>query len=409
MKDTAAEEAQGDAADRDRGGSRWPWLLGGLVLIALAAGGVFFLTRADDPPPADPPLPPLVETAVARPAGQVTIRQTAFVRPVSEVVVTAEVTARIVDVAPGFDRGRRVAAGTVLVELDATRLRAELGRAEAGVAEAEAAVTEARIEADRQRELEDRGVAAETVLQNALVGLASAEAGLAAARADAALARDRVGDATLRAPFDALVLEAQADVGALAAASAPLGTVIAWDAVELELGLLPQDLTLLPDLDALDGALVRVLSADGADGSGGPIAEGIVTAIGPRIAQATRTIPLVVRVPDPFAPGPDAPPGARPLRVGELVSLELPIDVEGDGALALPAGALKPGGAVWTIRDGALVRNAPDLLRREVAGGAERVILRAGTLRAGDRVLLSDLPEAAPGLAVRVPDSGARP
>ncbi|WGH79978.1 efflux RND transporter periplasmic adaptor subunit [Jannaschia ovalis] len=391
----------------DRGGSAWLWFLAGLVVLGLGGAGYWWLSRPAPAQETQPPPPPLIEAATVEDATRFAVRQTAFLRPKGEVPVAPEITARITEVAPEFDAGRRVAEGTVLIRLDPTRIKAERAAARARVAEARAAVTEARIEAERQRELEERGVVAEAVLQATLVALASAEAALETARADAALAADRLRDTEIRAPFEALVVAADADPGDLAPAGQPVGVLAPWDAAEAELGLVPNDLPLLPELDALRGALVRVLS-DGPAGIGveRPIAEGTVTAIGPQILDGTRTLPLIVTIPDPFAPGADAPPGARPLRLGELLTLEMPVEIEGAGAVALPARALKPGGIVWRIADGALEATRPELLRRETVAEGERVILRAGPLQPGDRVLLSELPEAAEGQAVRLPDGG---
>ncbi|MEM9794958.1 MAG: efflux RND transporter periplasmic adaptor subunit [Pseudomonadota bacterium] len=371
--------------------SRWPWLLGGIAVLAAGGAGFWLLSRTPEPEAQPAPPPPLIETAQARAIEEIALRQTAFLRPVAESPVLPETTARILAVSPEFDRGRRVAAGTVLVTLDPTQVDGDVARAEAALAEAEAAVTEARIEAERQETLEDRAVVAETVVQGALVALASAEARLDTARVQLRLARDAQADTEIVAPFDALITEVAADPGELVGPTTVLGQLVSAEAAELEVGILPRDLAIIPGGPAaLPGAKVRLRNP-----TGGPIlAEGVVASVETGLSEGTRLLPLVVRVPDPFA-------GARPLRLDALLLAELPIAIEGDGALALPSRALKPGGRVWAVRDDALVALTPELLLRQDDPDGARVILRAGDLRAGEIVMLTDLPAASEGQAVR--------
>ncbi|TFL18823.1 HlyD family efflux transporter periplasmic adaptor subunit [Jannaschia formosa] len=320
------------------GGRRWPWLLGGIAVLAAGGAGFWLLSRQSPGEPQPPPPPPLVETAPVEPAERIVLRQTAFVRPVAELPVLPETTAPIEAVSPAFDRGRRVAEGEVLVRLDPTELAAAVARAEAALGEAEAA-----------------------------------------------------------APFDAIVREVAADPGELANPQTELGRLVAVDAVELEVGLLPRDLALLPGgADALPGARVLLREAPGAP----VLAEGAVASVESGLAAGSALVPLVVRVVDPFE-------GARPLRLDELLLAELPVEIAGGGAVSVPARALKPEGVVWAVRDRRLVRTAPKLLIRQATPEGERAVLRAGALRPGARVLLTDLPAATEGQDVRLGEDGA--
>ncbi|MGR3466779.1 MAG: efflux RND transporter periplasmic adaptor subunit [Shimia sp.] len=384
-----------EAAQDDSGSRPWVWFLLGLIVLAAGSAGYWGLSQPADVEPAPPPPPPLIETARATAVEEIVLRQTAFVRPVAELPVLPELQARIASVNPAFDRGRFVDQGQVLVTLDSTDTDARIAQADARLAEAEAAVTEARIEADRQRELEERGVVAESVLQQALVGLASAEAALETAQAERRLAAEGQGDTRITAPFDAIVQSVAADPGELATPGTPLGRLVAADAAELEMGLLPGDLALLPDgAMALEGATVRVRQDIGTP----VLAEGVVTAVESGLSEGSRLLPLVVRIPEPFA-------GDRPLRLDELLLAELPVAIGGEGALAVPARALKPGGVIWAVRDGALVRLMPEVLRREDTADGERAILRAGALRAGDTIMLTDLAAPTEGQQVRTGDT----
>ena len=376
----------------------WVFLLAGVVVIALAGAGYWFLTSGEAQSAAEPPPPPLVTAAEVQRAERVAIVQTGFVRPLSEVEVTSEIAGRIQNVDPAFRRGRFVEEGQTLVTLETARLDAAVSRAEAGVRQAEAALAAAELERDRNQQLENEDFASEAQLQDAIVNVSAREADLASAEADLIDARNARDDATITAPFDALVVEATADPGDFAGTGAVLGRLVASAAVELELGLTPRDLALLGSPEIVVGGRVLVrgtgqAAVDAADDRP-VIAVGVVNAIGPEIAETTRTVPLLVRVPEPFSTDREG----RPLRIGELVELELPLDVTQRAALNLPPEALKGGNLVWEISDGALVRHEVETLVRTDG----EVVVASPDLSPGALVLVSDLAAAADGTEVRL-------
>lgn len=107
-----------------------------------------------------------------------------------------------VAVAPGV----AVAAGQVVLELDARAARAKLADARAAQREAELRRAEAQREWDRARELYDRTVLSERELQLAEIGFAAADAQHQAARAAAVAAEVDLDYTRLSAPFDAWIL-----------------------------------------------------------------------------------------------------------------------------------------------------------------------------------------------------------
>jgi RND family efflux transporter MFP subunit len=387
--DTRTDESSGE---RPR---RWPWLLAGLAILALGAAAFWYLTRPDATGEAATTQAPLVRVAQARPVEELTITQTGFVRPRAEVAVSPEISGRIAAVADRFTLGARVAEGALLLRLDDATFEADVAQGEAAVEQAKAALAEAEVNRERQAQLEEEGFAAEQRLQQALVRVARAEADLARAQAELTGARQRLEDTAVRAPFDALVTQEAAAVGQLVQPGTVIGRLIAADSVRVQMGLLPGDLDLL---GAADAALGREIRLFGTGPQGAALGTGTVIDIDPRIEEQTRTVALVVEVPDPF----DGP-GTRPLRIGELVELRLPVTPPGGTALVLPPEALKGGDTLWRVADGRLQRLAPTVLRR--AEG--RIAVTAEGLSAGDRVMLSDLPATAEGVKVRVAQ-GAR-
>jgi len=103
--------------------------------------------------------------------------------------------------------GERVKAGTVLLRLDDRVFRARFEQARAELAQAEEDRAEAQRELERSQELYDRTLLSEHDLQLARIARKKAEAAYHAARTRWAKARYDLEYASVRAPFDAVVLE----------------------------------------------------------------------------------------------------------------------------------------------------------------------------------------------------------
>ncbi len=102
--------------------------------------------------------------------------------------------------------GALVARGDELAALAVRHLRAAVQRYEAEVVSARLQREEAQRERQRNQELYDRASLADHTLQMAVIGDARAEAELRAAQARLAEARHQLALATVRAPFDAVVV-----------------------------------------------------------------------------------------------------------------------------------------------------------------------------------------------------------
>lgn len=377
-----------DGSNRNRvGKGGWIWLLASVLVVALGVG-VFVLLRfvgAQDPS-AETPAPPLVRAVEATAAATLDLTQTGFVVPRARVDVVAKVAGRIREISADFQVGRALAAGQMILSLEEERYQADVARASAAVQQAEAALAEAKVDRDRQEELQERDIAAEATLQQAVVAVAAAEADLAAARATLTEAQLALDDTVITAPFDAVVTEESAAVGQYVGAGTSVGTIVAADAAEVRFGLSPRDEALLGRPSrALGGPIILY-----ANGVRLPF-EAVVNDIDPQIEADTRTVSLIVRIPDPFT-------GERPLRIDQLVEMRLPVQLGERGAVDIPLEALKPDGVVWRVADGALQRVAVTVLKRL----EDRVVLAGRAIAPGDRVMVSDLLAPFDGQRVRV-------
>lgn len=129
--------------------------------------------------------------------------------------------------------GQRVAAGAVLVRLDAWLYRHQLEQATAQLAETRAQQKMAQKQNRRAERLRQSGQATEELLERRETELNGLSARLRQHQAALAAARDHLQKIDLRAPFAGVVAERFAQVGAWAAPGTPLLRLVDLDHLEL--------------------------------------------------------------------------------------------------------------------------------------------------------------------------------
>ncbi|MDT8436206.1 MAG: efflux RND transporter periplasmic adaptor subunit [Gemmatimonadota bacterium] len=398
------------------------------VLLVLAAGAIglmLLLVLRPRPEQARPEhRPPLVTTVPAEVrSGHLTVRGTGTVRASRRVALAPQVGGRVVWTSPALVSGGRFRAGDALLRIEAADYENAVAVAEADVAAARVDVLQweeerelAREEFERLRRREGIAAPADSGPGGRLVfrepQLAAARASLRRAEARLADARLALARTRLAAPFDGLVLDETVDIGQFVQAGAAVATIVGTDAVEIVVALTDEEAGLVAGLwDARAGA-------DGAgrpDGTGDRIPvrvratvagrpwtwEGHVDRVEGALNPETRTVDVVVRVPDPFTPGPD---GRPPLVLGSFAEA----DIRGafrERYVALPRPALRDGEAVWVVEDGGVLRIVPATLLQQVEG---RVFLEAD-VAAGAPVIVSGVAAVTDGMAVRPEPAGDRP
>ena len=431
------------------------YVLAGAMLLGSAGGAYFMISLRPAPARREPPsrIPFAITEPAAPGAGAIPVYGAGTVRPRAQVAVAAGISGRVVWVSPAFETGGRVHRGQLLFRLDDADHRHRVERARAVIAGQEVELLkveeEARLARDQyerfRRRREDEAPAADAG------PLALWEPQVAAARA--AVERDRVALAEaelglsrtqVHAPFAGVVRAESIDVGQFVAAGQTVGQVYAADAVEVVVPLADADAALIPglwDLRAGD-ADRRVAARVVADyGSADYVWEGYVDRVEAALDEATRTLDVIVRVPDPFlagvrvdggvgagsdtgagaggARGPallggegvgggsDGGAGAGgsrspPLLVGKFV------DVEIEGLTPGPyfkvrRPALRPGNEVWAVRDGALTIVPVRVLQR-----SDDDVYLIGALHAGQPVVVGGIEIATEGMGVRMTAGGDR-
>lgn len=143
--------------------------------------------------------------------------------PIQQATLSTKLLGSVTDVL--VKEGDRVAAGQLLVRIDARELLAKSAQAAASVAEAEAVHQDATAQANRIRALYADSAATRAQLDAAETGLARADAGRSVARAAASELGAVTSYSSVRAPFAGIVTKRFVDPGAFAAPGAPLVTI----------------------------------------------------------------------------------------------------------------------------------------------------------------------------------------
>lgn len=398
------------------------------VVVAILAGsaGVAWILVSGRPEPARQEVPSRIPFATTAPvvagAGSIPVYGAGTVRPRAEVDVAAEITGRVVWVDPTFQSGGRVDEGQLLFRIDDADYSNAVEQALASVAVQEVEVlrvTEearvARSQYERFRSLREEGASVAETSPLALwePQMEAAEAVLARNRAVLAEAELALSRTEVHAPFTGVVLEESLDVGQFVTAGQGVGRLYAADAVEVVVPLSDAGAALIPGLWELEAGSadrqvpVRVTAEYG---DAHYTWAGYVDRAETALDELTRTIDVIVRVPEPFAGGSSMSAAAGietgghtgpPLLVGKFVEVEID-GIAPDEYFRVRRAALRPGNEVWAVRND-LVHIVPvDVLQR-----SDDEVFLTGELDAGQAVVVGGIQVATEGMPVRLDPGGA--
>ena len=267
----------------------------------------------------------------------------------------------------GFAEGERVSTGHVLVQLDATKLAAE-------VAEAEANLHLSQSIHERAKQLYQNKLISQQDFEQATSTFAVNQAGLE-------LKRRQLKDASVTAPFSGIVGTRQVSPGQVVSRSTILTQLVDLDIVKVEVRIPEKYLRQL----RLGQPLEFKVAASGEEKF-----RGEVYFISPQIDEGTRTALVKARISN--ADG--------KLRGGMFASLDLTLQLR-ESAIVVPEPALMSNGDLFTLFIIDSSGNA-QLRRVEVgyrlAGKAEIV----KGLEAGEKVVVEGIQKLRPGGAVKL-------
>lgn len=411
-EDTPAPSQAGDAPEPGEGTPDRPGLLkrvgqGAIILGAGLLGfTVLFAMRAGPGEVAPPRLIPTVSTVPARVTqGAIKVRGGGTVRPSAEVTISPQVGGRVVWASPALVSGGRFLTDEALMRVDPADYENAVEAAEADVAQREVALLEAEESARLAVEEWERLATREALDPTPPNSLVTRQPQLDAARAALKSAAARLEDARLalertwvRAPFNGIVREETVDIGQFVAPGQAVGRLYATDEVEIVVPLSDNEAALIERLwsaragDAETRIPVEITSEYG----GSEYAwSGYVDRAEGALDEQTRTVDVVVRVPEPFSP-PEDDPRRPPLLIGSYAT----VDIEGtsfENYAVVPADAVRDGDVLWTVRDDTLLVMTPVQPVQEVDD--EAVVL--GAITDGTPVIVSMLLFVTEGMTVR--------
>src|SRR4051812_40121755 len=251
-------------------------------------------------------------------------------------------------------QGQKVSAGAPLVAFEQAPFVAAAQSAEAGLTAAEQNYA-------RARRLADAGIVPRKDAEQAATELAQA-------RATAAVARRAAQLATLRTPISGVVTKLAAPLGGSVDVTQPVVEVADLTALDIVFNVSPSDAARIPP-----GASVTLGAGESAKGE--PLGVGHIIDVGGAVDTTTRSVSVRAQ----------APPTARPLRIGETIFGQIATAVH-PRAIVVPVAALVPEGdafKVFVVSTGNIVRERKVTVGRRTEGSAEIV----SGLAAGERVV----------------------
>jgi len=384
---------------------KWPRqaVLPGAVLLVASLATITLVSvrpRVATRPPGK--VIPLVEVIEVEPHPErVVVRAQGTVTPRTESELVAEVSGRIVWVAPGLANGGFVEPDEVLARIDPGDYEVAQERAEAALERADSQHAVAASNLSRVEKMARGGVASPSALDDAK----NTERVARAAKRDAAAALEQarrdLERTRITSPFSGRVREKHVDVGQFVTRGAPVARVYAVDYAEVRLPLSDDDAAYLDlpiDYRGDDGAAEGPEARLHARFAGRTFTwTGRIVRTEGEIDPRTRMIHAVARVEDPYGRSDD--PERPPLAVGLFVDAEIEGRLLPD-AIAIPRSALRGRDQVVVVDAASQLRNRHiEVLRLE----GDRVIVASG-LEPGDRVCRTPMALSLDGTVVRVAD-----
>lgn len=278
------------------------------------------------------------------------------------VILSSEISGRIASIS--FTEGQPVAAGDLLFKLDDSVYAAELEQARAGLKLSQS---------DHDR--------AQGLFTRQLISVRERDAAAAKLdvdRATVALAEARLAKTRIRAPFRGVAGLRQVSPGEYINPGQPLAPLESMSVLKMDFRLSEAALSAIK--------VGQILNLE-VDSYPGEVFPGTVYAIDPRLAEATRSVGVRARVPNP----------ERRLRPGLFARVRLTIS-ENAAALLVPEQAIVPQGDssfVYVIEAGTAVMRKVEIGQRK--GGLAEI---TSGLKDGDTVITAGMQKIGPGAPV---------
>ncbi len=316
-----------------------------------------------------------------------------------EVTLKAQVSGVVLSVNDQFVPGGLMAKGTVLLALDPSDYEVEVKKAQSALANARAAQVieqgSQNIAREELRLLSE--ISSETVTHTDLAlrkpQLLQAQADVTSAEADLRQAMLNLSRTEIQAPFNAMIIERNVNVGAYVGSQESLVTLVGTDEFWIK-AMVSLDRLAFIDLDYPGGCPVSIRSQAGKGHW-----EGRVIHVSGKLNDTSRMATVIVAVTDPLG---KTETGAGPrLMIDDYVFAEI-TGRELANVIELPRAALKDDNTVWINHN-----NALDIRKVTLAWKSpDKIYLQTG-VSPGEQVVMSELSTPVQGMPLRAATSTA--
>lgn len=316
-----------------------------------------------------------------------------------EVTLKAQVSGVVQSVADAYVPGGRIAKGAELLSLDPADYQVAVKKAQSTLADAKAALTieqgSQNIAREELRLLSE--LSAETVAQTDLAlrkpQLQQARAAVTSAEADLRQAMLNLNRTVVKAPFNAMIVERQVNVGTYVGAQESLTTLVGTDTFWVEAVVSLEQLALI-DLKYPGGCPVTIRSQAGQGQWTGTVVQ-----VAGKLNDASRMATVIIAIHNPL--GTMANPSASRLMIDDYVHADI-TGRELNDVIALPRAALQDEDTVWIDSD-----NTLDIRKVTLAWkSTDKVYIKSG-LTPGAQVVMSNLATPVQGMALKRVDDAA--
>lgn len=365
------------------------WAGAAVVVVSLAVFVLpqFLAPQASTPAEAAAPAADVVkrlltiDVATAAPATlSETLKATGSLAPRRSIAIASQVngTLKSVDVRIGD----RVKAGDVLATVDVETSQIQLNQQRSTAAATRAQLAQAENQLERTLRLADSGLTPSATVESEKASIQALKANLAALEAQVEAAELVIRNATITAPFDGIVAARSIEPGQLITSGAALFNLVDLSMMEMT-AYVPVSAS--PKLSPGQGVTLTV------EGLPEQSFAATVEGVSPVAAQGTRTVPVLISVPNP---------GGQ-LRGGMFASGRITIE-EASAQFAVPEAAVREdaeGRYLLKIIDGALVRQPVEIVRNWTSS---RMTQLSSGLAAGETYVSGQLDDLKPGMRVTV-------
>lgn len=361
---------------------------------ALLFSGFLLVARAADMPP-----PEVVVESVQTAPLPLVFEYSARTAGFREVQVRAQVSGILQE--RTYLEGSQVKQGQVMFRIDPRTYQAALARAKGALAQEQARYRQTERDLKRIRELQKKGFASESELDNAISNFEQSKANIQAAEAEVQSKQIDLDYCTVKAPISGITSRETVSEGSLMVAGDPNASLLSnitqldplyvnfaapdSDVESVRAGLQSGDLV-LPD----DGKMHIAIQFG--DGSSYPL-EGTVDFTDSLVDRNTGTVSVRAVVPNP----------EQKLLPGQFVRVQVK-GVTRSNAITLPERAVAqgPGGTFVYVVDGEGIARMRQVSTGHTANG--RWVIESG-IGAGDRVVVEGLAKVRPDTPVKVVDA----